>query len=223
LRFAVRDTGVGIPREKQALVFEAFTQADNSVTRKYGGAGLGLAISAKLIDLMGGTIRLVSEVGKGTTFEFAVPYQVAENAVENTTLIRGIDVTLPPMHILLAEDNPVNQLVASRMLEKDGHTVRTVSNGREAVATVRRESFDLILMDVQMPELNGFDATAAIRAEEAGTARHVPILAMTANAMVGDRDRCIAAGMDGYVSKPFRKAELMEQIARVIKESGVKA
>ena len=222
LRFSVRDTGIGIPREKQEQVFKAFTQADGSVTRKYGGTGLGLTISSKLIHLMGGIIRVESEPGKGTVFEFVVPYQVA-NAMETDDAMSAVDsgAALPPMRILLAEDNPVNQKVASRFLEKNGHSICIASNGLAAVEAAGREAFDVILMDVQMPEMDGFQATAAIRASEAGNARHVPIIAMTAHAMSGDRERCLAAGMDGYVPKPLRLKELFQAIAETTRTKDV--
>jgi signal transduction histidine kinase/ligand-binding sensor domain-containing protein/CheY-like chemotaxis protein len=211
LLFTVRDTGIGIPKNKQECVFKAFMQADGSITRRYGGSGLGLAISAKLIQLMGGTIRLHSEPGKGTLFEFTVPYDIPADAVWRTA--PAAEVSLRPMRILLAEDNPVNQKVAVRLLEKHGHSVAVAGDGRAAVSAWERETFDAILMDVQMPEMDGLEAASLIRAGEAGTARHVPIIAMTAHAMSGDRDRCLAAGMDAYVTKPVQPAELFRAMA----------
>jgi signal transduction histidine kinase/DNA-binding NarL/FixJ family response regulator/streptogramin lyase len=215
LRFAVRDTGIGIPLSKQELIFAAFSQADGSISRRYGGTGLGLAISSKLIGMMGGTIRVESEPGHGTLFEFVVPYQsVAEpTAAEAVALVDPEPFTA--RRILLAEDNVVNQKVASRLLEKSGHSVLVVANGTEALAAIERESFDVVLMDVQMPEMDGFEATARVRAREVNQARHLPILAMTAHAMSGDRERCLAAGMDGYLSKPVQLAELIQAIADV--------
>jgi signal transduction histidine kinase/ActR/RegA family two-component response regulator len=222
LRFSVRDTGIGIPREKQEHVFKAFTQADGSITRKYGGTGLGLTISSKLIHLMGGMIRLESEPGKGTVFDFVVPYR-ATNAVEADDAMSAEDsgAASSPMRILLAEDNPVNQKVASRFLEKNGHSICIASDGHAAVEAAGREAFDLILMDVQMPEMDGFHATAAIRTSERGSARHVPIIAMTAHAMSGDRERCLAAGMDGYVPKPLRLKDLLQAIAEATRTKEV--
>jgi CheY-like chemotaxis protein len=215
LRLRVADTGIGIPPEKQEQVFKAFTQADGSITRRYGGTGLGLTISARLVHLMGGIIRLESQPGKGTTFEFLVPCRIPDvqdsgNCCQDT----APDAPESPLRILLAEDNPVNQKVASRLLESQGHTVVVASNGRDAVAAAGREAFDVILMDVQMPEMDGFQATAAIRAAEGASSRHVPIIAMTAHAMSGDRDRCLAAGMDGYVAKPLQLNELFKAISQ---------
>jgi signal transduction histidine kinase/ligand-binding sensor domain-containing protein/CheY-like chemotaxis protein len=215
LRFSVRDTGIGIPPEKQEEVFKAFTQADGSITRKYGGTGLGLTISSKLIHLMGGRIRLKSKPGAGTVFDIVVPYRVAAAAeVGDPAPEVEPAAVLPPMRILLAEDNAVNQKVAARCLEKNGHSICIASNGHAAVEAAGREAFDLILMDVQMPEMDGFQATAAIRASEQGSTRHVPIIAMTAHAMSGDRERCLVAGMDGYVPKPLRLQELLHAIAQ---------
>jgi signal transduction histidine kinase/ligand-binding sensor domain-containing protein/CheY-like chemotaxis protein len=214
LRFSVHDTGIGIPHDKQEQVFRAFTQADGSITRRFGGTGLGLTISSKLIHLMEGTIRLESEPGEGAMFEFVVPcpFEVAAQAPD---AIPAADAGEParPLRILLAEDNPVNQMVASRLLEKYSHSVLIAANGREAVAATGVETFDLILMDVQMPDMDGFQATAVIRAREAGGVRHTPIIAMTAHAMSGDRERCLAAGMDGYVPKPLQSTELFQAIA----------
>jgi two-component system sensor histidine kinase/response regulator len=360
LHFGVRDTGIGIPPEKQALVFQAFTQADNSTTRKYGGTGLGLAISVRLVQMMGGRIWLESEVGKGSTFHFTSCFQpsledktasraqadvlrgmkvliVDDNATNRRILegtlkhwhmktvsvpsgesaltalaeargqgasfsmilldgqmpdmdgfrlaeeikqspqfmgatimmlasdsgpgdkVRcsdlGIDVyllkpirqselldallrtvgadsgtkkrsqitkaaaetvTTRPSKILLAEDNITNQTLAARLLTKKGHSVTIVSNGKEAVDALAGRSFDFVLMDVQMPELDGLAATVLIREREKITGIHIPIIAMTANAMQGDREKCLVSGMDGYISKPIRVPELMTEIARIV-------
>ena len=356
----MRDTGIGIPPEKQRLIFEAFAQADASTTRKYGGTGLGLAISSQLVQMMGGRIWVESTVGKGSTFHFTVrfgraagpvarpssarperlrdlPVLVVDDNATNRRILEevlgnwgmrplavdggeaalaalgraaaagkpfplvlldahmpgmdgftlaerirrgpgsartlmvmltsaghpedvarcrelGIDVYLmkpvkqselfsallaalghsepdapagprpaasgrgrrPPLHVLLAEDNPVNQKLALRLLEKRGHTVVLAGDGKEALAALTRRPFDLVLMDVQMPDMDGFEAAKRIRREETGTGRHVPILAMTAYAMKGDRERCLAAGMDGYVAKPIQPAELFETIDRLL-------
>jgi signal transduction histidine kinase/DNA-binding response OmpR family regulator/HPt (histidine-containing phosphotransfer) domain-containing protein len=359
LHFSVSDTGIGIPRDRQAILFQAFTQVDASTTRKYGGTGLGLAISSQLVKLMGGRIWMESETGKGSTFHFtarfgapgdsppqpkAEPIQlhglpvlvVDDNAtnrrilkeflrkwrmqptvvdsgqaalaalderrrsgdpfalvlldsmmpemdgftlaervqrdsamagpimmmlssadrrgdatrchelgvasflvkpVRQSTLLDSIMTALESRHgaerilplapktvdrcaqrleILLAEDNAVNQKLAIRLLEKRGHSVTLAPDGRAALAALERKRFDVVLMDVQMPEMDGFEATAAIRAREDGLGRHTPVIAMTAHAMKGDRERCLAAGMDGYVSKPLQANELfttVEQLA----------
>ena len=215
LRFTVQDTGIGIPAEKQSFIFDAFTQADGSVTRKYGGTGLGLAISSKLVALMGGSIRVTSQREQGATFEFSAQYRIPTDIPAQSLLRRPEIQVLPPMRILLAEDNVVNQRLAVRLLEREGHSVLLVSNGKDAVDAVTRELFDVILMDVQMPEMDGFEATRSIRAREDGIAAHVPIVAMTACAMSGDRERCLDAGMDAYVTKPIKLAELLREIAAV--------
>jgi PAS domain S-box-containing protein len=360
LHFAVTDTGVGIPLEKQIRIFEAFSQADGSVTRKFGGTGLGLAISTRLVEMMGGRIWVESEPGKGSTFHFTARFEVQETATPRpllidpsqlrdlavlivddnftnrrvltgmlsrwgmiSTAVEGgrtallaierevkegrsfsliiVDGQMPDMdgftlveemqkrhdlsgvtimmltsighlgdaarcrdmnlsaylvkpvrqaelleticrvlriwpqkepqevitrhtlrerknrlRVLLAEDNAVNQTLAVRLLEKRGFMVTATANGREAVAEFERQSYDLVLMDVQMPEMDGFEATAAIRAREMLSGKHIPILAMTAHALRGDEERCIAAGMDGYISKPIRTSEMFTAIEKAL-------
>jgi two-component system sensor histidine kinase/response regulator len=361
LLITVRDTGIGISREKQSAIFAAFTQADTSTTRQYGGTGLGLAISKKLVEMMGGRISLTSELHQGSSFSFTTPVTIAQNRLEPATLdrstLRGVpilivddnatnrrilsnwvthwgmwpllaesgpsaltllesmvdpvpliltDVHMPemdgfelikhikihsqiptvimltsgsypgdiarsrelgaeaylikpvrrselmetivrilaqhppasipviswresvrslakqlgpgpagPLHVLVAEDNPINQRYALEVLEKHGYSVSVVSNGREALLALERETFDLVLMDVQMPEMDGFEATSSIRARERFTGNRIPIIAMTAHAMGGDRDKCLASGMDAYVPKPIRSADLFEAISNV--------
>jgi two-component system sensor histidine kinase/response regulator len=361
LHFTVTDTGIGIPRDKQKVIFEPFSQADTSTTRKYGGTGLGLSISMRLIEMMGGRIWLESEVGEGSTFHFTARFEVVKNAAHRPTLAdpavldnvrvlvvddnatnrqilertlsywhmrptsvsnaaaalsqlrearaAGVpfslmlaDCHMPevdgfmlveqvqqspelaglvtmmltsggqrgdgvrckelgiaaylikpvlqadllqallqifavqegvmkpaavitrhtlreghfPLRILLAEDNVVNQRLACRLLENHGHIAVVASNGVEVLETLERQSFDLILMDAQMPQMDGFEATAAIRRLEQATRAHIPIIAMTAHAMVGDRQRCLAAGMDGYIAKPVHAHELFETIETVL-------
>jgi PAS domain S-box-containing protein len=358
LHFSVTDTGIGIPAEKQELIFEAFSQADSSTTRRYGGTGLGLAISQQLVELMGGRIWVDSQAGQGSTFHFTAAFKVqsaaslqsdslghqltdlpvlivddnetnrrileevltnwhmnpvatdgstaalaalqksiAENHPFKIILLdahmptmdgfalaerikqdrqwRGVKLimltsagqpedvsrcqtlgisayltkpvkqselfdvivsvlspreppsggpqprirsrsTRPGLNVLLAEDNAVNQLLASRILEILGHQVTVVSNGREALSAARAGRFDLIVMDVQMPEMDGFEATAAIRELEQSTGGHIPIIAVTAHAMKGDRERCLAAGMDSYVSKPIRVTDVEEAVTQLM-------
>jgi PAS domain S-box-containing protein len=219
LQFSVRDTGIGIPREKLEDIFGAFAQADGSTTRRYGGTGLGLAISRRLVDMMGGRIWVESEVGRGSAFHFNVLLPVAAHASAAAESARPAVRAgeAQALRILLAEDNAVNQKLAIRLLERRGHTVVVAGNGREAVAAHERGEFDLILMDVQMPEMDGLEATAEIREREAreDDGGRIPIVAMTAHAMTGDEERCIEAGMDGYVSKPFRIEKFYDVIAAV--------
>jgi signal transduction histidine kinase/DNA-binding response OmpR family regulator/integral membrane sensor domain MASE1 len=360
LRFGVRDTGIGIAPEHQKKIFDAFSQADGSMARRYGGTGLGLTISARLAGLMGGRIAVESTPGQGSLFWFTarvgvgpipsppaarsevelkgIPVLVADDNATNRRILGEMlsqwgmkpvlvsggkeaierlssgkeafpvilsDICMPepdgfavaayakrlpgsatvamlssgnhsadvarcrdlgiqtyfskpasrdelhaaildalagasralreersassekeaqaeagPLRILLAEDNAVNQKVVLHFLEKEGHSVYIVSNGREALAVLERGRFDLVLMDVQMPEMDGFEATAVIRSRERISGKRIPILAMTAHAMSGDRERCLAAGMDGYIAKPVHKAELLEAVGRVAAEAG---
>ncbi len=357
VHFAVRDTGIGIPPEKQKTIFNAFTQADSSTTRQYGGSGLGLTISARLIEMMGGKLRVDSEVGSGSTFHFSARFDPAPaaskktvsdpiqlgnvstlliddnatsrrmmceslmnwglrftlahdepaalfaieraiaagetfrllilhmSAVDGFALVERIrrypesgstkvimlssagqrgdairckelgiaaylsnpveqsdlrecilrvlregdshraPVSLVTRHslresrILLAEDSFVNQRLATRLLEKEGHRVVVANNGREAVAAIEEGLFDVVLMDIEMPIMSGLEATATIRKKEMLNGRHVPIIAMTAHAMKGDRERCLAAGMDGYVSKPIQPQELYDALENVTIDS----
>lgn len=207
VRFAVRDTGIGIAAEKQASIFEAFTQADGSTARRFGGTGLGLTISQRLVNLMGGELRVESELGRGSHFWFAIPLGRAGKEGEGE--METPEVAVRPLKLLLADDNRVNQTVGKRLLEKMGHRVEVAGNGREALRALLVAEFDAVLMDIQMPEMDGLEATRAIRERERLTGVHVPVLAMTAHAMEEDRRRCLAAGMDGYIAKPIDSGELM--------------
>jgi len=210
LRFQVKDTGIGVPAEKRSAIFEPFQQADGSMTRRFGGTGLGLAIASSLLEVMGGRIWVDSEPGVGSTFQFTVPVTIAASAPDRESA-RNTPASAESARlarILVAEDNVVNQRVAAGLLTRRGHQVTVVSTGREALATLQAGTFELVLMDVQMPDMDGFEATAAIRAWERTTGRHVRIVAMTAHAMIGDRERCLAAGMDGYLSKPIDQRSL---------------
>jgi signal transduction histidine kinase/ActR/RegA family two-component response regulator len=224
LRFTVADSGIGIPAGKQALIFAAFEQADKSTTRRYGGTGLGLAISRRLVALMGGTLSVESpwrgeggEMCPGSAFHFAIDLPTAAPSP-----IRGQDAApgseppqpLRPLHVLLVEDNEVNRRLFTNILKKMGHSVVSAVNGKEALAVLQRTEVDAVLMDVQMPEMDGIQATAAIRAGERSGTRHLPIIAMTAHAMRGDCERFLQAGMDAYISKPIDTAALIRCLER---------
>ncbi len=214
LHIRITDTGIGIPPHQLTAIFDPFRQVDGSTTRRFGGTGLGLAISATLVELMRGLIWAESDLGAGSTFHLILSFGVARADASGD--VRGVAPSPSPLscgcRVLVAEDNIVNQRVAAGLLTKRGHQVTVVSNGREAVAAVRQGPFDLVLMDVQMPEMDGIEATAAIRAWERESGRHVRIVAMTAHAMTGDRDRCLEAGMDGYLSKPIDQQSLFAAV-----------
>jgi signal transduction histidine kinase/ActR/RegA family two-component response regulator len=239
IRFNVSDTGIGLNVEQQKEVFSRFSQADSSTTRKFGGTGLGLAISKDLVEAMGGSIGVTSRSGKGSTFWFEVPCEagdpdnvdvnllmpsvvdknsnqeasadIKENSAEN-----GFDAELvgcSGLRILLAEDNPVNQLIAVETLKAADHHVDVVSNGADAIEAVTNHPYDVVLMDIFMPEMDGILATKAIRSL-LGAISEIPIIALTADAMEGEREKYIAAGMNDYVSKPFNASQLFATIVR---------
>ena len=215
--FVIRDSGIGIPTEKQAAIFDKFTQADASTTRRFGGTGLGLAICRQLTELMGGIIGLASSAGVGSTFRVQVPFGSAEaEAAEPPVPARDIHLA---GRMLLAEDCPANQRIAIWMLQKLGLDVEVAANGREALEMLGANHYDAVLMDCQMPELDGYDATRQIRAT-AGDDRDIPIIAMTASALPSDRDRCLAVGMNDYISKPVQQQELGQVLERWLAQGG---
>jgi signal transduction histidine kinase/ActR/RegA family two-component response regulator len=218
LRFSVADTGVGIPPAKLAVIFEPFRQADNSITRRHGGTGLGLAIAARMVEMMGGKIAVESVAGQGSAFSFSAPFDVSP--VESVAATPGARKpglaarSTRALRILVAEDNPVNQKVAVKALEKAGHRVEVANDGLEALKKSEAGEYDVILMDVQMPEMDGMEATRAIRARDEQTGRHSMIAAMTACAMKGDEEQCLAAGMDAYFTKPIQPSALLDWLER---------
>ena len=219
LRFSVRDTGIGIPESKQGLLFSKFSQVDNSTSRPFGGSGLGLAIAKQLVELMDGTIGMSSAEGQGSLFWFSIPFASAAAPAPETSPASFPPPPIPAAagaRILLAEDNDVNQQVALGMLEQLGFRADVASNGKQALDAVLQSPYDLLLLDVQMPVMDGFEATRRILAAfpPDSPSRRPPIVAMTAHAMEGDRERCLAAGMDDYVSKPLTIASLRSVLLR---------
>jgi signal transduction histidine kinase/ActR/RegA family two-component response regulator len=215
LHFMVSDTGVGIAADKLAVIFNAFGQADTSTTRHYGGTGLGLTIARRMAEMMGGRMWVESAPGEGSRFHFtlrlntATRQPIAPESSASPATLKGMKVDCSKgLHILLAEDNLVNQKVATRLLERRGHRVVLATTGEEALAALAQQSFDLVLMDVHMPGTDGIQTTLRIREREKLTGLHQTVIAMTALAMKGDRDRCIASGMDGYLSKPIDLQQL---------------
>ena len=210
VHISVADTGIGIPANKQSAIFDSFAQADTSTTRRFGGTGLGLSIASQLTRLMGGRIWVNSVPGIGSTFHVEIPFQIApENWLPATpTPASAQPAGFRLLRVLLAEDNPVNALLASVLLRKAGHEVTHVVTGRRALDALAMNPFDIILMDVQMPDMDGMEATGEIRRSEMRTGQHIPIVAFTAHAMAEDRKRFLAAGADGYLTKPFTPDQL---------------
>ncbi len=225
LLFGVQDQGIGIPKDKHGLIFDVFTQADDSTTRRFGGTGLGLAICKRLVEMMGGRIWVESEVAKGSVFYFTANFKLAQakkvsfsDERSESDVEKIIQQEMKDLYILLAEDNLVNQKITTRMLEKQGWKVDAVENGQEVIEKNNTNEYDVILMDAQMPVLDGLETTKIIRKNEEKTGRHIPIIALTARAMQEDRKRCIDCGMDGYVAKPIDRKKLFEEITNVFKK-----
>jgi signal transduction histidine kinase/ActR/RegA family two-component response regulator/HPt (histidine-containing phosphotransfer) domain-containing protein len=215
LEFFISDTGIGIAPEDQELIFSAFTQADASTTRSYGGAGLGLAISRKLIEIMNGQIRVESQPNQGSTFRFTIwlrvsPDSAAEPAAKGHFALAPVPERA--LRVLLVEDTPASQKVAGYLLERRGHLVEIASDGSQALEIIKQKNFDVVLLDIQMPVMDGYQVTAAIRALPDATKAGLPIIAMTAHTMKNDVESCFAAGMDAHIGKPIQAEEFLELV-----------
>lgn len=213
------DTGIGIPEEKQTSLSEAFTQADSSTTRKYGGTGLGLTICKRLAEMMGGQIGVESEEGVGSLFYVDLPLPAAQppQTQSDSTQPESLPEAFPGRRILLVEDNEVNRKVATRLLSKLQLEVDIAVNGLEAVEKATDNNYDLILMDCQMPEMDGYEATRVLRERGVQT----PIIALTANALEGDREKCLACGMNDYLSKPIQADKLRATLAHWLRSTDI--
>jgi CheY-like chemotaxis protein len=215
LRFTISDTGIGIPGEKLGAVFERFTQADSSTTRKHGGSGLGLTISKRLVELMGGRIWVESGVGKGSVFSFAVPLEISRRAMQRAAVLPGTgpEAPLPALQILVVEDSPDNRTITVAFLKDTPYQVEIAENGAIAYEKFIAGHYDLVLMDRQMPVMDGLTATRAIRQwEQANHRPPTPIIALTAAALKGDQEKCVAAGCTGYLTKPIKQQVLLQAI-----------
>jgi len=223
LKFSVIDSGIGISPEKQLVIFEGFTQASSETTRKYGGTGLGLTIVKQLVELQGGTISVQSEVGKGSVFSFNLKFKKSvfdckpKDIVENDVKIENFE----ELTILLVEDNLLNQILAKKVLTDWKWKVEVAENGLIALKKVKESNFDLILMDIQMPEMDGYETTRNIRKMDDSPKKSIPIIAMTAHALVGEAEKCIGAGMDEYISKPFDVKVLKSKIYSVLNKNNI--
>lgn len=228
IAFRVKDTGIGIPENQLESVFNKFTQANNAMTRKYGGTGLGLSISKELVELMGGKITVKSILAEGSDFYWYIPLiegnadsvNTAQLPIHNTNMVFDASESKENIQILIAEDHPTNQLLIKRFLKKNGFEKLTiVENGKMALQAFENQFFDIVLMDCQMPEMDGYEAVGWMRKLEENTGRHTPIIAMTANAMVGDREKCISTGMDDYISKPIDATKFKETLYKWLSSS----
>jgi len=220
--FRVEDTGIGISADKLDFIFNKFTQAETSTNRKFGGTGLGLAITKELVEMMDGQIGVESIEGQGSTFWFSIPFDVVEKHEEKETTESTADEILhfPTARVLVADDHPINLMFAKKLLKRMGVTqIDEAFNGADAIEKFNENEYDLILMDCQMPELDGFEVTEKIREREQGSGSHVPIIAVTADAMRGAQEKCLAVGMDDYLSKPIDPVGLQQSMARFIKPS----
>lgn len=214
LKFSVKDTGLGISKDKLDGIFDPFKQADTSTTRKFGGTGLGLAICRQLIELMNGSVGVESEPGEGSTFWFKVPLKKkvsnnSDNSSSEKFLSESAELPLKGMKVLVVEDDKMSQLVVQKFLDKEGATIDVVETGKEALKALEKAAYGAVLMDVQMPDMGGFEATEKIREKEEDTGNRVPIIMLTASAMAEDREKSIQAGADNFITKPIEKNKLV--------------
>jgi CheY-like chemotaxis protein/two-component sensor histidine kinase len=218
ITLSVTDTGVGIPPERSQHIFEEFTQLDMGASRRYEGTGLGLAICKRLVQAMGGAIRLSSSNQEGSTFtvQLTLPLSTGTSGEAEQTTTHQVRAAMPPLNILLAEDNQINSRVARTLLEQKGHRVTIAINGADALAMHEQGDFDLILMDLHMPVMDGLEATRRIRAMDDVTKSRIPIIALTANIMQEERDRCLSLGMDNFLAKPFTPEKLEDLIIQTL-------
>jgi CheY-like chemotaxis protein len=228
LLVSVADTGIGIPEDKLERIFNCFTQVDSSTSRSFGGTGLGLYISKKLVDLMQGEIWVQSQEGEGTTVGFKIPLEIHLNVeheiiLANNTAIAAVDelsIEFTPITVLLVEDNELNQKLVAQMLINYGFDVITANNGLECLNLLQRKHIDIVLMDMQMPIMDGYEATRIIRANR--TWNELPVIAITANSMSNDRDKCLACGCSSYLAKPFKSEALVREIRAYLKNRFIK-
>lgn len=222
--FKVHDTGIGIPLNKQQKVFDFFEQVTNDTSRRYAGTGLGLSIVKRLVELQGGEIALDSVVGRGSDFQFAMEFGKVTDEVKRQTLNSRSKFQHPVIQngkgikVLIVEDNPINQLLVIKLLENQGYEITVAGNGRIALEAYEKQSFDIILMDLQMPELDGYETTRIIRKME-GDKGDIPIVAMTAHTIKGELEKCVNIGMNDYISKPFNASELYQKIEMIIEKA----
>ncbi len=220
IEFIFSDTGIGISSQKIGGIFESFSQAESDTTRKYGGTGLGLSISKKLVEKQNGKIKVESELGKGTTFTIELPFKISKSNIDESKL-NNIDKPIikfdKSLNILIAEDNDINRFIIEKMLKDWGINIDFAINGIEAIEKMKHNNFDLILMDVEMPDMNGYEATESIRRDFTMPKSGIPIVAMTGHAMKGEREKCLNCGMNEYISKPFKSDELKEKISQLTK------
>lgn len=215
LLFSVSDTGIGIPKDKMELLFKSFSQVDSSYTRRFGGTGLGLIISKQLIEMMGGKIWAISDEGMGTSFYFTIKFEIGQK-IESARIVKQQEIFMQQNYkLLIVEDDKVNQMVIKMLLKDRGHSLVFASSGREAIEEYQKQEFDLIFMDIQLPEMDGIEATAHIRELERESGRHIPIVALTAYALKGDREKFLSLGMDEYISKPINSSVLYEILDRL--------